>query len=616
MNERTSPGARRHRWARLVVAALAAVASVWIVATWSALSDARDHLAQARSHLQTARAAMVAGDGSAAREALSRAIARVEAARARGQALPMAALRPIPLLGSAAAALGDITDAGREVVAAARILVTVQESFPISTTAALDGRDLSGFHTASVRSRSGVEAARRHLTAARADLIGPAGALLPPLSGPAKRMLAEIAAAERDLDGTRRGLSVLSHLTDSRSDLRLLILSQDSLELRATGGYIGSFGVLHFSSSTVRLERYEATEVLPEPVDKLTPPLELEPWLPRWWGLSNVNWWPDFPITARVARDMFARQGGGEVAGVVAVTEHAVARLIGALGPLQVPGYAEPVVERGFERRVLYEVELKRPLDQPRKKFLAELSKVLFERLLDLPAGRLPAVSRAVDHSVGAGDIQVWFADPALQELIEGTAWSGKLPAPRGDFLMLVDTNLSGSKANLDVVKEARYQVRRREDGWLRARLDLTVRNEGDYHPDLNPYYNGFLRVYLPSDARFEALGPGQRIDGPAPDGPYQVVSQPLEVDPHGEQRAVFDYWLPPSVAPSGRYHLTWIRQAGTPGDVLTVVVGGRTVRASGRDRSLTVDADLRGNAMVEFLRDRWLVQKVADLFG
>jgi hypothetical protein len=606
----------RRRLARLALATAVVVAVGVGVAAWSALSSARRDLTRARSDLQEARAAMLAGDDGRSQRALDRASAAIGSARSRAAKLPLRLLRPVPMLGSAASALVDVTEAGRQVVAAGRILVEVRASFPVSTTATLEGRDLSGFHKSGVESSTGLEAAGRHLSAARTALEGPAGALLPPVSAAAKQMRAEIGGAQRELDGTRRGIAVLTHLTGPRSNLRLLVLSQDSLELRPTGGYIGSYGVLNFSLGTVRLERYEATEVLPEPHEKLAPPPDLAPWLPRWWGLSNVNWWPDFPTTARAAQDMFARQGGGEVGGVLAVTEHAVARLIGALGPLQVPGYAEPVVQEGFQQRVLHEVELKRPLDQPRKKFLAELSTVLFERLLDLPAGRLPAVVRAVDHSVGAGDAQLWFADPELQDLVAGTAWSGKLPSPGGDFLMLVDANLSGSKANLDLVKEVRYEVRRRDDGWLRARLELTVRNQGDHHPDLNPYYNGFLRIYLPSGARLPALRSGQRLDGAAPDGDYQVVSQVLDVDPLGRQHVVLDYWLPPSVAPGGRYRLTWVRQAGTPRDTFTVVVGGRTLRADNGDRSFTVAADLRGNRVAEFLRDRWLVRELGDLFG
>ena len=57
---------------------------------------------------------------------------------------------------------------------------------------------------------------------------------------------------------------------------------------------------------------------------------------------------------------------------------------LGAFGPMHVPGYDRPISEQGFADRVLYEVELKRPFDSPRKKFLIRLSRVVFDQLFDL----------------------------------------------------------------------------------------------------------------------------------------------------------------------------------------------------------------------------------------
>lgn len=44
--------------------------------------------------------------------------------------------------------------------------------------------------------------------------------------------------ARRDLDGAGRGLDLLADLTAPTTDARLLVLDQDSLERRATGGFV------------------------------------------------------------------------------------------------------------------------------------------------------------------------------------------------------------------------------------------------------------------------------------------------------------------------------------------------------------------------------------------
>ena len=50
----------------------------------------------------------------------------------------------------------------------------------------------------------------------------------------------------------------MAKLTAPDTDARILLLSQDTMELRATGGFIGSFGVFHFDHGTVKLERFDS----------------------------------------------------------------------------------------------------------------------------------------------------------------------------------------------------------------------------------------------------------------------------------------------------------------------------------------------------------------------
>jgi hypothetical protein len=152
-------------------------------------------------------------------------------------------------------------------------------------------------------------------------------------------MLRVMDESRQHLTAAGHGLSLVSNLTAPGADVRLLLLSQDSMELRATGGFIGSFGVLHFAGGTAALERYDSIAALSVPNPPMAAPEELQRALGSSpWELSNSAWWPNFPTSAANSAEMFRRQGGGEVAGVVAITEHVMARLVGALGPIQLPG--------------------------------------------------------------------------------------------------------------------------------------------------------------------------------------------------------------------------------------------------------------------------------------
>lgn len=573
----------------ILVAAGLALVLLGLLAV-SHLVSARRELLLVGSDLRAARQALTKRDDVRATAILDRADRRLNGAKAKSSSFPLNVVRVVPLVGSPARASATAVRAGREGVAAARTLVAASSSFPTSASAKVDGHDLAAFHAAAVRSQAAVAEAGVRLGRADAALAGPAGALLPPVSGPAKSMRAELAKSRRELSTIGGGLNLLADLTGPTSDVRLLFLAQDTLELRPTGGFIGSYGILRFFHGTVTLEEYQDAQDLPAPVPAARAPLELERWLPKAWGLTNANWWPDFPTSAAAAVELFARQGGDRVDGVMAMTDLASARLVGALGSIQVPGYPKPVTEDGFARRVIHEVELKRPLDVPRKKFLTELSTVVFDRLFSLPADKLPAVTDAVRRSIGAGDIQLWFADPARQRELAGTVVAGQLPRTDGDMLMVVDSNMTASKANLDLRKSIDYRVERNEQGRLVGHVRVEIRNEG-VKTAVNPFYNSNLRVYAPEGAKL--LDPTAQAAQRADDGPFEVFSQDMQVDPGETRVATFDYVLPERVADASRYTLTWVRQVGTPADRLRVDVGGEAAEVDASNRSLRIERRL-----------------------
>lgn len=564
--------------------------------TATRFSAARQDAALARSSLQSAREAVAGGDVPAARTALDEADRLLVSLARRASALPLRLLRPIPVFGSPVRALVAGSSAGREAVAAGRILADAAGVLPTSGTATLDGHDLSALHQAAAKSGAYLARAERHLTAARRLLAGPSGAWLPPVSAFAKALRDELDQAGAQLRTAERGLRLMGQLTAPETDARLLLLSQDTMELRPTGGYIGSFGVLRVSHGTAALERYDSFEELPDPEPAMEAPAELAAVQTRPWDLSNANWWPDFPTSARTAKEMLRRQGGGEVDGVVAITEAVMARLTGVLGPIEVPGYQKAVTEEGFAERVLYEVELKRPLDTPRKKFLTLLADEVFGRLFSVPAERFPAVVDALGRSAGAGELQVWFENPAWQGEVAGTSLDGSLPKVKGDFLLLAEANLTAGKANGGVVRDLQYTVRPDRGGRLRAELRLAYRNDAQAS-EINPYYNGFVRVYVPEGS--ELVGDeGYPLD--APDGAFSVLAGEVYVEPGGGEKVLtFEYLLPKRLPSGGSYQLTWLHQPGTPRDTYTAVIDGRAFVAEPGVRRFTVETELRERGLL-----------------
>jgi hypothetical protein len=551
------------------------------------LLTARREMRNVRVELNNFWVAMSGYNVDTARVALASAEQHLGRAWDAGTAFPLPLLKWIPLVGSPVRALESGHRAAKEIIGAGWIVADAAGELPASVAAG--DHSLSRVHGAAVHSEAEVEQAALRLAAAGLALQGPVGAFLPPISERAQRMLDKVGRAETQFDEARGGLNILAGLTAPGVDARLLVVALDSTELRPTGGDIGSFGVVHIHDGKADLERYAASDSLPLPDPPMTPPAEMVPVLTaRGWELTNANWWPDFPTSAANVAEMFRRQGGGKVDGVVALTDQVIARILEVLGPIRLPSYAEPVTAEGFAKRALYEIELKRPSDNPRKKFLIELSAEVFKRLSHLPSGDAPKVLGALHQAASAGEVQVWFSRPEWQSVIAGTEFSGALPAtsPSRDFLMLVESNMVNSRANAELVRAARYTVTRHDDSHLAAHLEITYRNQGE-RSSINPGYFGLLHLYVPKGA--ELIGGGRAQD--AEDGPYGFFTRSLEVPPKGELKVTFDYLLPASVGQAGTYEMTWLRQSGTPKDSLVVIVGDKRFEANPAQRQFEIAA-------------------------
>jgi hypothetical protein len=610
---RRSKSRRRNR--RLLITVLLLVTAFALFR----LAASRRHLMQARTALADARTELAGGKVPAALDAFATAEARLNSARAEG-GFPVSLLNPVPLVGSPGRAVRDTVKAGRHVVAAGRALARAEDAFPIHSHSGLNGSNLAPLHQSTLDARVPLEEAGRELAQAKRELKGPAGAALPLVSAPATSVLPLLDQTEGQLRGAKRGLNLFADLTAPETDARILILNQDTLEARPAGGFIGTFGVLHFLHGTVALEHYGAAGELQYPSPPMPVPTDLVDWLNGHpWELSNIGWFPDFPSTALLAREMYKRQGGGEVAGVVGITQELLAPLIAHTGPVDLPGYGTVGADK-LEDRIIQEVELKTPQDVPKHKFLDLLSQTLFDRLLHLEPAKLGDVAAVAGHAAASGDIQAWFADPAREEDVAGTTWSGALPHTDGDFLMVADANMWASKANKDLVRNVTYSVSRDDKGRLVGHVHAVYRNNGP-KTRLNPTYLAYVRVYAPFGARLiggaapnadkYVVGGPPRDLGAAPDGPYRVFSTLQQADPQSEATFDIRYTLPESVLAGGQYSLTWVRQPGSGNDRIGATVLGRSMPVTATDRTADLDIDLNPHGLRGFLHRRWIFRQL-----
>ncbi len=305
---------------------------------------------------------------------------------------------------------------------------------------------------------------------------------------------------------------------------RYLVLAQNPAELRPTGGFTGTIGVLTMRDGSLADMTFEDVYVLDgkpgmpyqQPPDALSAHL-----LGRAsWELADANWSPDFPSAAAQALQLYTLESGDDaIDGVIGITTFALDRLLEVIGPVAVPGY-DVTVAAGEVTVAGISKTRDDSLGTQRKRFLGVLADAVLQRTFATDPARWGALLTAFETIGRERLVQAWFPDPAVEAQIAGSTWAGAVRQDPGDYLYAVDANVApSSKLSLVVQRSSRLEVDLAADDSAHHRLRLDWRNDAD-HPG-EPYqtlraasegangaYGVYTRVLVPDGSELiEAIG-------------------------------------------------------------------------------------------------------------
>jgi cell division protein FtsL len=373
-----------------------------------------------------------------------------------------------------------------------------------------------------------------------------------------------------------------------------LILSQNSDELRPSGGYISTYGWMTVrNGSIVDYDYSPTTESSPNP-----PPLSLAEQIkvPDWWiaygqpiyAAWDGSWYADFPSTAELAAWYYEKGGNphAPVDGVIGIDIVGFEYLLEGLESVEVPGYGVTVTPENF-REVVYDIRAEGEGELPHKRFVSALYKQILNEWQSAEADSVD-MRQAVFRALQEKHIMLYFTgdETRLNWALDQLNWSGKQESgDQHDYLMLADANL-GSKSNRSVIRQLVYDVEIQPDGKLNSRAAITFDfparvaevdpavKPAHYGSDIN--YHGILQVFVPANSTLSSSD----NQGLAPD----VVQTPTHtefvtrtyLEYNSSIRLQFAYTTPvlvESMGPYRRYKLTIQKQPGMLDEVVSVQV-------------------------------------------
>lgn len=323
-------------------------------------------------------------------------------------------------------------------------------------------------------------------------------------------------------------LSVFSEILGAKGVLRYLVLFQNNLELRPTGGFIGSLALLDVSDGRVTKltvpgggpydyqSQLSERVIAPEPLHIVNPH----------WQLQDANWWPDFPTSAQKIMWFYEKSGGPTLDGIIALTPNVLEKLLAVTGPVDfTETYGTVFTSENVIDETLLAVDENE--DRP-KQVIADLVPEVLERLMELPSQEQLRILAVFDWALREKHLMLYVAERTQQERIVELGWAADIKPADKDYLAVVDTNIGGGKSDGVIDETVVHDATVSEDGSVVVTVTVTRVHRGS--SDENDFTGtrniDFVRFLVPKGSALLSSDGFERIDpkrSQAPEAGYAI---------------------------------------------------------------------------------------------
>lgn len=361
-----------------------------------------------------------------------------------------------------------------------------------------------------------------------------------------------------------------------------LLLFQNNMELRPTGGFIGSFGLLSFDggrmSELIVNDVYSADGQLRGHVE---PPTPIKNYLgeANWW-LRDSNWDPDFPTTAQRAEWFLDKEMDQKVDGVFGIDLNVVKDTLKLTGPIFLPDYNLSITSDNLYEKTQAEAEEEFfPGSHQKRSFITALSRSLVSQIENLGRDKKLPLLYDLIQNFSKRHIQAFLHNNELQDSFSALGWAGAVENPScgdgcyADLVGITEANVGVNKANYFVDRKIELKVVVKPNEIDRS-LTLNLRNKANGALGTPAKYKVYVRIFVPQDSNILKV---KRVTGD-----YEEDLEPEIFDTHGRhevgvitevlagnnQKIVFD-WQTRSddQTNTGTYGLYVRKQAGVTDD-------------------------------------------------
>ena len=380
-----------------------------------------------------------------------------------------------------------------------------------------------------------------------------------------KEKIEQIKELRNVLIQARSGVELLPEFLGLFKKQTYLVLFQNNSELRPTGGFIGSFGLLTFEGG--RLIDFEVKDVYVadgQLKGHVEPPADLKKYLGEaGWYLRDANWDPDFPSSAEKIAWFFEKETGRTVDGVIGVNLFLAQKILQTTGEIQLPDYQEKINADNFFERAEYYSEINFfPGSTQKQDFLGSVVRVLFEKIKQGDEKIWFNLIKNLRPVLQSKDLLIWLRDEDANKILVDLGLAGELKDNRNqisknkyldDYLMVVEANVGINKANYFLKRSFSYQVKIEGGGEIKETLRLDYQNNSSSEAFPAGRYKSYVRIYTPPQTELLGINIKNPLNGEI----KEIQSKEVEIKQE-HNKNVFGFLLEVPIQESRSVEITY----------------------------------------------------------
>ncbi len=292
-----------------------------------------------------------------------------------------------------------------------------------------------------------------------------------------------------------------------------VVVFQNNAELRATGGFTGSYALVELRDNTLQAlaieDIYDADGQISSYHEP--PPGVLEYTSDsRGLRLPDANWWPDFPTSAQKQLAFFAEAGKENLAGVVALNVSLLQDILRVTGPVALLDYQTSLTADNATELLRSHALDFFPGSTSKKQLVSYALGQLQSTIASLDSAKKQELLRVFFRAAARRDIQAYSTNPEQQTAFDRLGLAAAINADQ-PVIALIESNVGINKSNAFITRSLAVHPENTD-----LILTYSLKNNADHIDPAAPAsmsgYVNFQRVISSPELSVTCVGSVTRV--------------------------------------------------------------------------------------------------------